>query len=248
MEGGASFLNVGEDRPRHGRGRGVAAARRRWLEPARRSGGTGGRRRWGKGGEGRLRRDDRRVGELARGPDGREVAAWGGAEARRGGRDPMWRRADPAPAPMAAAPAPWAARRRRRLRAPVAMRLLRPCASTPSVCGVNEQRRGGGCQPRRGTGRWDGVPPPGGKVEPPGGSGTEVGRRRPEVEEAGGWLWVLGGNPSPVIPCRRVNGLIVLHRERVQYIDSTLTRMGRQPNSGAGPHTLTHSLTLPLLG
>ena len=117
MEGGASFLNVGEDRPRHGRGRGVAAARRRWLEPARRSGGTGGRRRWGKGGEGRLRRDDRRVGELARGPDGREVAAWGGAEARRGGRDPMWRRADPAPAPMAAAPAPWAARRRRRLRA-----------------------------------------------------------------------------------------------------------------------------------
>jgi hypothetical protein len=33
------------------------------------------------------------------------------------------------------------------------------------------------------------------------------------------------------------------------YRDSTLTLtlMGRQPNSGAGPHTLTHSLTLWLL-
>jgi hypothetical protein len=37
----------------------------------------------------------------------------------------------------------------------------------------------------------------------------------------------------------------VLHREWVQYIDSTLTLMGRQPNSGAGPHTHTHSLTSP---
>jgi hypothetical protein len=39
----------------------------------------------------------------------------------------------------------------------------------------------------------------------------------------------------------------LLHREWVQYIDSTLTLMGRQPNSGVGPHTLTHthSLTSP---
>jgi hypothetical protein len=34
----------------------------------------------------------------------------------------------------------------------------------------------------------------------------------------------------------------LLHRERVQYIDTTLTLMGRQPNSGAGPHTLTHTV------
>jgi hypothetical protein len=26
------------------------------------------------------------------------------------------------------------------------------------------------------------------------------------------------------------------------YRDSTLTLMGRQPNSGAGPHTLTHTV------
>jgi hypothetical protein len=37
----------------------------------------------------------------------------------------------------------------------------------------------------------------------------------------------------------------VLIGDVVQYIDSTLTLMGRQPNSGAGPHTLTHSLTSP---
>jgi hypothetical protein len=166
----------GGSRPRDGGGSGPR------VGPVERAADVAG----GREGKGRLRRDDRRVGELARGPDGREVAARGGAEARRGGGDPMWQRADSAPAPMAAAPAPWAARRRRRLRAPVATRPLRLCASTPSVCGVDEQRRGGGCRPRRGTGRWDGVPPPGGKVEPPGGSGTEVGRRRPEVEEAGG--------------------------------------------------------------
>jgi hypothetical protein len=48
-EGGGGFLNANEDRPRRGWGRG--------------------------GGRGRLRRGDRRVGELACGPDGREVAA-----------------------------------------------------------------------------------------------------------------------------------------------------------------------------
>jgi hypothetical protein len=35
----------------------------------------------------------------------------------------------------------------------------------------------------------------------------------------------------------------VLIGDVVQYIDSTLTLMGRrQPNSGAGPHTLTHTV------
>jgi hypothetical protein len=48
MEGGVGFLNAGEDMPRRGRGRGLAAARRRWLGPARRSGGTGDRCRWGR--------------------------------------------------------------------------------------------------------------------------------------------------------------------------------------------------------
>ena len=39
--------------------------------------------------------------------------------------------------------------------------------------------------------------------------------------------------------------MVVLIGDGVQYIDSTLTLMGRQLNSGAGPHTLTHSLTSP---
>jgi hypothetical protein len=37
--------------------------------------------------------------------------------------------------------------------------------------------------------------------------------------------------------------LDVLHRGGLQYIErETLTLMGRQPNSGAGPHTLTHTV------
>jgi hypothetical protein len=39
----------------------------------------------------------------------------------------------------------------------------------------------------------------------------------------------------------------VLIEDGVQYIESTLTLMGRQPNSGADPHTLTHSLTCSAL-
>jgi hypothetical protein len=37
--------------------------------------------------------------------------------------------------------------------------------------------------------------------------------------------------------------LDLLHRG-LQYIETqeTLTLMGRQPNSGAGPHTLTHTV------
>jgi hypothetical protein len=36
--------------------------------------------------------------------------------------------------------------------------------------------------------------------------------------------------------------LDLLHRGGLQYIGTqeNLTLMGRQPNSGAGPHTLTH--------
>jgi hypothetical protein len=49
-------------------------------------------------------------------------------------------------------------------------------------------------------------------------------------------------------PYWNVNCLIVLHRGGLQYIETqeTLTLMGRQPNSGAGPHTLTtHCPTSP---
>jgi hypothetical protein len=81
--------------------------------------------------------------------------------------------------------------------------------------------------------------PPGGKVGPPGGSD---GRQR------------LGGGAPPaaavgrkernpnLIPYWIVNCWIVLHRGGLQYIETqeTLTLMGRQPNSGAGPHTHTH--------
>jgi hypothetical protein len=65
----------GGSRPRDGGGSGPR------VGPVERAADVAG----GREGKGRLRRDDRRVGELARGPDGGEVAARGGAEARRGG-------------------------------------------------------------------------------------------------------------------------------------------------------------------
>jgi hypothetical protein len=67
------------------------------------------------------------------------------------------------------------------------------------------------------------------------------GRRR-------GSRWWLGGgggcgvggirNPNP---SQKSELWLYCIEKGLQYIDSTLTLMGRQPNSGAGPHTLTHT-------
>jgi hypothetical protein len=74
---------------------------------------------------------------------------------------------------------------------------------------------------------------------PPGDGGAEAGGRRlgrwDELAAVGGKR----GKPSPLIPYWNVECLLYCIGDGVQYIDSqeTLTLMGRQPNSGASPHT-----------
>jgi hypothetical protein len=57
--------------------------------------------------------------------------------------------------------------------------------------------------------------------------------------EAGDGGSDVGGRNPNLIPCRIVKWVIYCIEKGLQYIDSTLTLMGRQSNSGAGPHSLT---------
>jgi hypothetical protein len=59
-----------------------------------------------------------------------------------------------------------------------------------------------------------------------------------------GWrLKEVGGSNPNLIPCRNVKDLMYCIEKGLQYIDSheTLTLMGRQPNSGVGPHTQSNT-------